>query len=111
REAPEQRWQAGYVVAVLVRDKHAVHLLRRQPLPGEEGADPPRGNARVGQDIGPFRGKKRAVPRRAAGDYAYAHQPALALLTLPGSSGSESRAMSAPRLRSLPTKFSSPRSM
>ena len=88
---------------MLMGDENGVQRVGRQAPLREEGAQPPERNAAVDEYIRPARLGERAVPAGAAREYAYAHQETAARS---GSSGSSTRVMSAPRARSLPTKFS-----
>ena len=94
------------MVRVLVRYENAGDVSGAQALGGEKAAYAPERDARVYEQPLPSGLYERAVAGGAAGEYGYAHQPAFAVLIRSGSSGSETRAMSAPMPRSLPTKFS-----
>jgi len=99
---PQQHCKPLDMIGVLMRDKHARERVRRHILRRESGTDAPRGDAGVKQNMGIAVGHERAVAARAAGKQCNVHSAAATHC----SASSRSSTMSAPMLRSLPTKFS-----
>ena len=85
-----------------MRDEHAREGVRRHIPRRESGTDAPRGDAGVEQNMGIAVGHERAVAARAAGKQGNVHSAAATHC----SASSRSSTMSAPTLRSFPTKFS-----
>ena len=100
----QQHRQTGDMVGVLVRDENGRKIVRRERSPRKAGFDAAQGNARVEKHRRASLGEKIAVAARAAGKGNESHPAAAVPRSVP--SGSSMMRMSAPRRRSLPTKFS-----
>jgi len=103
RVPTQQDGQALDMVGVLVRHEHARKIGHRNTLQGESRADAPRGDAGIDQNMCLAVGHEGAVAARPAGKQCNVHSAAAAAHC---SAPSRSSTMSAPMLRSLPTKFS-----